>query len=269
MSGAIRWRWLSPVIGCDGGASGTGSLPGSGSVIETSKTGHGAEEDLLLAGLLAVLVALLDGDGGEDVDRLLALADAAVEVEEGAEAGDVGRGDPAGVALDRDQHLVPEAVAREAVAGADADPALPAVGGQQRAGGLLDPLAVGLAARVALVVGERRRLKRRAIVVLLSGLGPAPLAGRSPATRTPARACHPRVAGRPAGGRSRLRGVVEVRVELVVDRAVGGLGLDRLALGALLLARRGLGLVVGGVGALDGLLELASATRGRAGRRAS
>ena len=39
ISGAIRWWWLSPVIGCDGGVSGTGSLPGSGSVIETSKTG--------------------------------------------------------------------------------------------------------------------------------------------------------------------------------------------------------------------------------------
>ena len=35
--------------------------------------------------------------------------------------------------------------------------------------------------------------------VVLLDLGPAPLAGRSPAARTPARACHPRVAGRPAG----------------------------------------------------------------------
>ena len=37
--------------------------------------------------------------------------------------------------------------------------------------------------------------------VVLLGLWPAPLARRSPATRTPARACHHRVAGRPAGGR--------------------------------------------------------------------
>ena len=37
--GAIRWWWLSPVIGSAGGVSGTGCLPGSGSVIETSKTG--------------------------------------------------------------------------------------------------------------------------------------------------------------------------------------------------------------------------------------
>jgi hypothetical protein len=39
MSGATRWAWLSPVIGCDGGASGIGSLPGSTSVLLTSKTG--------------------------------------------------------------------------------------------------------------------------------------------------------------------------------------------------------------------------------------
>ena len=128
-------------------------MPGSGSVMATSNTGHGAKEDPLLAGLLAGVVALLDGDGGEDLDRGLALADAAVEREEGAEAGDVGRGDPAGVALDRDQPLVSEAVAREAVGGAHADPALPAVAGQQRAGGVLDALAVGVAARVA----SRRR----------------------------------------------------------------------------------------------------------------
>ena len=69
----------------------------------TSKTGTVRKKILLLAGLLAVLVALLDGDRGEDADRLLALAHAAVEVEEGAEPGDVGRGDAAGVAVDRDQ----------------------------------------------------------------------------------------------------------------------------------------------------------------------
>jgi hypothetical protein len=52
-----------------------------------------------------------------------------------------------------------------------------------------------------------------------------------------------------------LRGVVEVLVELVADDAVR-VRHGRLALGALLLANLGLGLVVGGVGALDGLLEL-------------
>ena len=96
--------WLSPVIGCDGGESGTGSLPGSGSVMLTSKTGTVRKKVLVSPVSLAVGVALLDGDRGEDADRLLALAHAAVEIEEGAEAGDVGRGDAAGVALDRDQH---------------------------------------------------------------------------------------------------------------------------------------------------------------------
>src|SRR4051794_16598253 len=38
-------------------------------------------------------------------------------------------------------------------------------------------------------------------VVLLWSGGPARLAGRSPATCTPARACHPRVAGRPVSRR--------------------------------------------------------------------
>ena len=36
--------------------------------------------------------------------------------------------------------------------------------------------------------------------LVLLNVGPAPLAGRSPATRTPARACHHRVAGRPPSG---------------------------------------------------------------------
>jgi hypothetical protein len=138
------------------------------------------------------------------------------------------------------------------------DPALPALGGQQGARGLLDTFAVGLAARVALGIGERLVVEAAGHGGLLSGLGPAPLAGRSPATRTPVRACHSRVAVRPAGGRRRLRGVVEVCVERVVhQRAVVGLGLDGMPLGVLLLANLGLGLVVGGVGARDGLLELA------------
>jgi hypothetical protein len=65
------------------------------------------------------------------------------------------------------------------------------------------------------------------------------------------------VASRPASGSDSLRGVVEVLVQLVVERALVGARLGRLALGALLLANLGLGLVVGGVGALDGLLEFA------------
>jgi hypothetical protein len=61
------------------------------------------------------------------------------------------------------------------------------------------------------------------------------------------------VASRPASGRLRLRLVVE----LVCDRAPVGVRLGRLALGPPLLAGAGLGLVVGGVGALDCLLERA------------
>jgi hypothetical protein len=56
---------------------------------------HGAEEDTLLASVLAVVVATLDGDRGEDPDRGLPLANAAVQRQEGPEAGDVGRGDAA------------------------------------------------------------------------------------------------------------------------------------------------------------------------------
>ena len=119
------------------------------------------------------------------------------------------------------------------------------------------------------LVGERLAVEAAGHRGLLSGLGARPAGG--PIPRHP----HARQGVPPSGGGSArqraalgLRGVVEVLVELVAD-AVVGLGLDRLALGALLLARRGLGLVVGGVGALDGLLELASATWGRAGRRAS
>jgi hypothetical protein len=112
-----------------------------------------AEEDPLGAGLLAMLVALFDRDGGEDADRAFALAYAAVELQKGAEAGDVGRGDPAPVALEGDQPLVSEAVAGEAVGGAYTDPALPAVAAQQLAGGVLEALAVGAPARVLLGVG--------------------------------------------------------------------------------------------------------------------
>jgi len=70
---------------------------------------HRSEEDALLAGLLAIVVALLDGDGAEDLDRLLALTDAAIEGEEGAKPGDVGRRDAAGVALDGNQPLIAHA----------------------------------------------------------------------------------------------------------------------------------------------------------------
>jgi hypothetical protein len=164
---------------------------------------HGAEEDALFAGLLVVVGALLDRDGGEDLDRLLALAHAAIERKEGAEARDVAGGDVAGMALDRDQPLVAQAVAGEAVGGAHADPALPAVAGQQRAGGLLDALAVGLAARVAFGLGQGTTVAMvRHRGCSWCRVACAQCAGRSPAACTPARACHPPVAGRPACGQS-------------------------------------------------------------------
>src|SRR4051794_8045849 len=109
--------------------------------------------------------------------------------------------------------------------------------------------AVRRASRSASVSGWR--LWRRAIVGLLSGWGPPRWRADPP---PPARACHHRVAGRPASGQRRSGGLVDVLVQLVAD-AVVGLGLDRLALGALLLARRALRRVVVGVGALDGPLE--------------
>src|SRR5215216_3982110 len=85
------------------------------------------------------------------------------------------------------------------------------------------------------------RLKRRAIVGSFRG-GPAPLAGRSRAARTPARACQHRAASRLASGRRVLRGLVERVVGLVADRPVP---VDVLVLRALVLAGGGLGLVVG------------------------
>src|SRR5215207_126401 len=100
------------------------------------------------------------------------------------------------------------------------------------------------------------RLKRRDIAVLLGAWGPPGWrADPPPPARPPGRATI-RVASRRASGRRRLRGLVEVLRGLVVDRPVIGLGVRR-ALGVPLLAGRGLGLVEGAVGALDGLLELA------------
>jgi hypothetical protein len=146
---------------------------------------HGAEEDALLARLLAGVVALFDGDRGKDPDRLLALTDAAVEGEEGAEAGDVGRRDPAGVAVDRDQPLVAQAVTREAVGRAHADPAPPPLGGEQGARGLLargllDALSVSLAMRGALLFADRVAVEATSHRQSLSFGWPAPGARADP-----------------------------------------------------------------------------------------
>jgi hypothetical protein len=62
---------------------------------------------LAVVGLLRLAAAVTNG--GEDPDRLLALANAASEFEPSAEAGDV-----CGVrALERDQHRVAERIAME------------------------------------------------------------------------------------------------------------------------------------------------------------
>src|SRR5215207_5931062 len=111
--------------------------------------------------------------------------------------------------------------------------------------------ALRRASRSASVSGLR--LKRRAIVGSLPESaarragGPIP---RHPHARQGVPPSGRRV-GPPAGA-TWLRGLVELVRQLVADRLVV---LNVLALGALLLAGGGLGLVVGGVGALDGLLE--------------
>jgi hypothetical protein len=56
-----------------------GLFPGQGVGHRDVPDGYGPEEDLPLAGLLAVIVALLDAHWGEDADRGLALADDPVE----------------------------------------------------------------------------------------------------------------------------------------------------------------------------------------------
>ena len=91
-----------------------------------------------------------------------------------------------------------------------------------RAGECLDVLGV----EVADVVGDADVDERDVAPGLLGGgghqallwcLGPAPLAGRSPATRT-AKPCHPGVAGRPVSGR-RPSGLKPVAVATEVQRA--------------------------------------------------
>src|SRR3954470_21466438 len=100
-----------------------------------------------------------------------------------------------------------------------------------------------------------RRLKRLAIVGSVRvGARPRWRADPSPSARPPGRATVGWRVGPPAGDTG-LRGLVDVLLELVAD-AVVGLRLGGLARGAVLFARGDLCLVVGGVGALDGLLEL-------------
>jgi hypothetical protein len=184
-------------MGSAGGAErdglGVGDLVGAADVPD----GHGLEEDALGAGVLAVLVAVFDGDGCEDPDAL-ALAWDAVELQPGAKAGDVAQGDAAPVGLDGQGHLVSDAVSREAVAGSDVDPALPAVGGEQRAGGPFGAVAVGFAARVALVVGQ-------GLAVEAAGHRGLPSVGARPAGGPIPRHPHARQGVPPSGGGSARR----------------------------------------------------------------
>jgi hypothetical protein len=134
----------------------------------------GAEEDLLLAGVLAVLVALLDGEGGEDADRLLTLADAAVAIEEGAEAGDVGRRDAAVVALDRASIWFPRLyLEKPLLARTLIQRCQPSVLSRARAAcSMRSRSALRRASRSSSVSGVR--LKRRAMVGSFGAWGPAP-----------------------------------------------------------------------------------------------
>jgi hypothetical protein len=102
-------------------------MPGSGSVAETSKTGTVRKRIRLVP------------VSSPCSSRSLTARGARMRI--------------APVALERDQPLVPEAVSGEAVGGAHANPALPAVAGQQLARDELDSLAVGAPARVLLGVG--------------------------------------------------------------------------------------------------------------------
>ena len=199
-----------------------------------------------------VVVALLDGDRGEDPDRRLALAHAAVEREEGAEAGDVGGGDAAGVALARRSATGcagcsargrwwrgrGSSAASRRWSAARGRPARCARG---RPGG----------ARRARLRSGGRRFRWRGIVGA-PGVGwPAPgaRADPPPPARPPGRAILGWRVGPRAGGAATRRRRGPRPGSSSTASAVG-------ASRALGFALRGLGLVVGAVGALDGLLEL-------------
>jgi hypothetical protein len=97
---------------------------------------------------------------------------------------------------------------------------------EQCAGGLLDALSVGLTARGALGVGRQATVEAARLVGRLGVRGPRTVRGPIPAARTPVSACR---LG-PCTGRTRC-------------------------FRALALAGGALDLLVGGVSALDGLLE--------------
>ena len=96
------------------------------------------------------LRAAADAHRGEDPDRALALSDAAVQLEERPEAGDVGRVR----ALHGDQELVAERVARRPLVARTRTQRCQPSELSSAARRLLEPVAVGSAALGALVVGQ-------------------------------------------------------------------------------------------------------------------
>ena len=111
-----------------------------------------AEERPPLAGLLALLVALLDAHRRPHGDPAFSLPDAAPEAEPRLEAGDVRRLDPACRALVCDQRRVVETVGVQDRAGPK--PVLPALARQQLAERRLETLSVLAPALLALGVGQ-------------------------------------------------------------------------------------------------------------------
>jgi hypothetical protein len=113
---------------------------------------HGAEEGPALAGLLAVGVASLDADGGEDRQPGFALADDPAELEPGPEPGHVGGLKAAPARFLGDQVGVPKRVAVQR--GAGTQPRPPALGAEQFPDRVGEAFAIAPAALFALGVGE-------------------------------------------------------------------------------------------------------------------
>ena len=153
-SGAIRCAWESPVSGWLGGCE-RGLLDAvDRRDLLAVEHEHGLEQHTRLAGLLAAdAVALLDGQWGDDRDRRFAFLDGEPEPQPGLEPGD-----ERGVRAARARPAAGwTATAARGRLRAHADPALPALGGQQLLCGALQPLAVLPATLVTLGFGQPAR----------------------------------------------------------------------------------------------------------------